>query len=277
FLNKHNVKDVQLGDYVSKEMTVMFSDIRGFTSMAEKMRTRRTFRFINDYLQRISPLVRTRNGFVVKFMGDGMMAVFPFAVEDAIDSAIAQFQAVREYNDQIKSDDSYGFEIEIGIGLHTGHVMTGMIGEPDRIQPDAISDTVNLAARLEGLSKVYGASLIISEAVRTQLQDPDRYHLRFLDRVIVKGRTKSIEIYEVIDAESAQRQQEKLQALEKFEAGIKAYGDRDLVAAHAHFSAIRAQYPQDKTAELYEQRVHQLMAEGIPENWDGVWAFNHKR
>ncbi|MEM6838254.1 MAG: adenylate/guanylate cyclase domain-containing protein [Cyanobacteria bacterium P01_C01_bin.120] len=277
FLNKQSVREVQLGDYISKEMTVMFSDIRGFTNMAEKMRTRRTFRFINEYLQRISPLVRTQNGFVVKFMGDGMMAVFPFAVEDAIDSAIAQFQAVREYNSQLKTDDNYGFEIEIGIGLHTGHVMAGMIGEPDRIQPDAISDTVNLAARLEGLSKVYGASLIISDTVRAQLRDSERYHLRFLDRVIVKGRTKPIEIYEVIDAECEQRQQEKLQVLEKFEAGIRAYSDRDLVAAHAHFSAIQAQYPQDKTAKLYEQRITQLMAEGIPDNWDGVWAFSRKR
>jgi len=277
FLNKESVKEVQLGDYISKEMTVMFSDIRGFTSMAEKMRARGTFNFINTYLQRISPMVRAHHGFVVKFIGDGMMAVFPYAVEDAIDSAIAQFEQVREYNQQIEPDARKTFAIEIGIGLHTGHVMAGMIGEPDRIQPDAISDTVNLAARLEGLSKVYGTSLIISEAVCSRLKDPDRYHLRFLDRVIVKGRTQSIAIYEVLEAEPAERQREKLQTLTQFEAGIKAYGDRDLVAAQAHFTAIRAQYPQDKTVTLYEQRLHQLLEEGIPEDWDGVWAFNDKR
>jgi len=123
-----------LGDYISKEMTVMFSDIRGFTSMAEKMRARGTFNFINTYLQRISPMVRAHHGFVVKFIGDGMMAVFPYAVEDAIDSAIAQFEQVREYNQQIEPDARKTFAIEIGIGLHTGHVMAGMIGEPDRIQ-----------------------------------------------------------------------------------------------------------------------------------------------
>ena len=277
FLNKESVKEVQLGDYISKDMTVMFSDIRGFTSMAEQMRARGTFNFINNYLQRISPMVRMKNGFVVKFIGDGMMAVFPYGVEDAIDSAIAQFQQVREYNQQIDPNARHPFEIEIGIGLHTGHVMAGMIGEPDRIQPDAISDTVNLAARLEGLSKVYGASLIISETVRSRLQDLDRYHLRFLDRVIVKGRTRSIAIYEVLEAEPAERRQAKLQTLSKFEAGIQAYSDRDLATAGDHFTAICAQYPHDKTAALYAQRIHQLLEEGIPEDWDGVWAFTYKR
>jgi adenylate cyclase len=277
FLNKDSVQAVELGDHISKEMTVLFSDIRGFTRLAETMRARQTFRFINTYLQRISPLVRTHNGFVVKFIGDGMMAIFPYAVEDAIDSAIAQFQGVRDYNQHLDPDARQTFEIEIGIGLHTGHVMAGMIGEPDRIQPDAISDTVNLAARLEGLSKVYGASLIISEAVYKRLQDRDRYQLRFLDRVIVKGRTQSIAIYEVLDAEPEARRREKLATLTTFEAGIKAYGDRDWDTAHGHFTTILEQCPQDKTAELYQQRIRQLMEEGIPENWDGVWAFTHKR
>jgi adenylate cyclase len=277
FLNKDSVQAVELGDHISKEMTVLFSDIRGFTRLAETMRARQTFRFINTYLQRISPLVRTHNGFVVKFIGDGMMAIFPYAVEDAIDSAIAQFQGVRDYNQHLDPEARQTFEIEIGIGLHTGHVMAGMIGEPDRIQPDAISDTVNLAARLEGLSKVYGASLIISEAVYKRLQDRDRYQLRFLDRVIVKGRTQSIAIYEVLDAEPEARRREKLATLATFEAGIKAYGDRDWDTAHGHFTTILEQCPQDKTAELYQQRIRQLMEEGIPENWDGVWAFTHKR
>ena len=275
FLNKQSVTEVQLGDYISKEMTVMFSDIRGFTSMAEKMRARGTFNFINTYLQRISPTVRTHNGFVVKFIGDGMMAVFPYSVEDAIDSAIAQFQQVHEYNQEI--DTNKGFAIEIGIGLHTGHVMAGMIGEPDRIQPDAVSDTVNLAARLEGLSKVYGAALIISEAVRTRLKDLDRYHLRFLDQVIVKGRTKSIAIYEVLEAEPCDRRLHKLHTLDDFEAGIKAYNELDFETAKQRFAKVCDRHPEDKTAQLYNQRIHHLLEDGVPEDWDGVWAFNHKR
>ncbi|MEM9005075.1 MAG: adenylate/guanylate cyclase domain-containing protein [Cyanobacteria bacterium P01_F01_bin.86] len=275
FLRKQNVKEVQLGDHVSKDMAVMFSDIRGFTSLAEQMSPPALFDFINSYLQKISPVVQSHRGFVVKFLGDGMMAVFPYHVEDAIDAAITQLHRVQDYNQQAQLDPS--FEIKIGIGIHAGHVMAGMIGEPDRIQPDAISDTVNLAARLEGLSKVYGAALLISESVRFRLVAHDRYQLRFLDRVIVKGRTEPIAIYEVLNAATELQQRYKQQTLETFEAGIKAYNELDLVAAQTHFADVIAQNPEDKTAKLYEERVHFLKEHGAPQPWNGVWAFNHKR
>ena len=277
FMKKQSVTEVRLGDHVSKEMTVMFSDIRGFTNMAEKMKARKTFQFINTYLQRISPLVRTHSGFVVKYMGDGMMAVFPYAAENAIDSAIAQFQKVQEHNQQIDTQSPSTFAIEIGIGLHFGKVMAGMIGEPDRIQPDALSDTVNLAARLEGLSKVYGAALIISETVRRQLKDHDRYQLRFLDRVIVKGRTEDIAVYEVLDAEPDVRRRQKLETLPAFEAGITAYTNQDLDTAAKHFHTVCTQHPQDKTAQLYQQRIQYFLREGMPKNWNGAWELDHKR
>ena len=233
------------------------------------------FNFINTYVQRIAPEVRSHNGFVVKFIGDGVMAVFPYRVEDAIDAAITQFKQVQDYNHQ-RQQAGY-FAIEVGIGLHAGHVMAGMIGEPDRIQPDAVSDTVNLAARLEGMSKVYGAALVISDAVVARMKDRDRYQLRFLDRVIVKGRTKSISIYEVLEAETDMRRSLKQQTLATFEAGIQAYSDRDLTAAKAHFATVLAQNPEDKTAQMYEQRVSLLIEQGVPQDWDGVWAFNQKR
>ena len=275
FLRKQSVAEIKLGDHVSRDMAVMFSDIRGFTSLAEKIAPQEVFNFINTYVQRIAPEVRSHNGFVVKFIGDGVMAVFPYRVEDAIDAAIAQFKQVQDYNHQ-RQQAGY-FAIEVGIGLHAGHVMAGMIGEPDRIQPDAVSDTVNLAARLEGMSKVYGAALVISDAVVARMKDRDRYQLRFLDRVIVKGRTKSISIYEVLEAETDMRRSLKQQTLATFEAGIQAYSDRDLTAAKAHFATVLAQNPEDKTAQMYEQRVSLLIEQGVPQDWDGVWAFNQKR
>ena len=275
FLNKQSVLEVELGDHVSKDMAVMFSDIRGFTSLAEKMAPQEVFDFINTYLQRISPEVRTHHGFVVKFIGDGVMAVFPESVEDAIDAAIAQLQRVQDYNQQRQRDGQ--FAIEIGIGLHVGHVMAGMIGELNRVQPDAVSDTVNLAARLEGLSKVYGADLIISEAVRNRLVDCDRYQLRFLDRVIVKGRTEPIAIYEVMDAEPEMERVLKGETLAAFESGIQAYSDLELAAAQTRFATVLSQNPEDKTAQLYEQRVRFLIEQGAPQDWNGVWAFTYKQ
>ena len=274
FLRKKSVTEIRLGDHVSKEMAVMFSDIRGFTSMAEKMPPQVLFDFINAYLQRICPEVRTRRGFVVKFLGDGMMAVFPYSVEDGVDAAIAQLQRVQEYNQQLQSGN---FAIEIGIGMHVGHVMAGMIGEHDRIQPDAVSDAVNLAARLEGLSKVYGTALLISEAVRVRLTNRDRYQLRFLDQVIVKGRSEPIAIYEVLDAETETKRLLKQQTLAIFEAGIQAYNDLDLAAAQAYFAKVLTHNPEDRTAHLYQERVRFLKEQGIPQNWNGVWTFTQKR
>ena len=152
-----------------------------------------------------------------------------------------------------------------------------MIGELNRVQPDAVSDTVNLAARLEGLSKVYGADLIISEAVRNRLVDCDRYQLRFLDRVIVKGRTEPIAIYEVMDAEPEMERVLKGETLAAFESGIQAYSDLELVTAQARFATVLSQNPEDKTAQLYEQRVRFLIDQGAPQDWNGVWAFTYKQ
>ncbi|PSN17273.1 diguanylate cyclase, partial [filamentous cyanobacterium CCP5] len=222
FLQKESVTEIVLGDHVSREMAVMFSDIRYFTSLAEKMTPPEIFSFINDYLRQISPEIRAQNGFVVKFIGDGMMAVFPERVEDAIEAGIIQFQRVRDYNAERQRQGQV--PIDIGISIHVGHLMLGMIGEHNRIQGDALSDTVNLAARLEGITKVYGASLLISEAVRSQLPVPYPYQLRFLDRVIVKGRSEPIAIYEVLDAEIEPVRRLKQDTLPAYERGIAAYG-----------------------------------------------------
>jgi len=274
FLNKDNVTDIELGDHVSQDMTVMFSDIRGFTSLAEKIAPQEVFDFINTYLQRISPEVRKHHGFVVKYLGDGVMAVFPHRIEDAIDAAIAQFRQVEDYNQQRQAAGE--FAIEIGIGLHAGRVMTGMIGEQDRIQPDAVSDAVNLAARLEGLSKVYGCGLIVSEAVCRRLPVPHPYHLRFLDRTVVKGRSEPIAVYEVLDAEAPAKRRLKLQTLPDFETAMQAYLRNDFKTAQTYFERVVAQNPDDKTALLYCQRVEQMREEGTPQDWDGVWIAGQK-
>jgi len=276
FLDKQSVTEIKLGEHVSKDMTVMFSDIRGFTSMAEEMDPQEVFDFINAYLRRISPEVRTHHGFVVKFIGDGVMAVFPEAVEDAIDAAIAQLQEIQHFNQARRQNGTAQppkRDIEIGIGLHAGHVMAGMIGENNRMQADAVSDTVNLAARLEGLSKVYGATLIISEAVRVRLVSPDRYRLRSLGRVVVRGRSRAIEIHEVLDAESASRRHLKQKTLPHYEAGIRAYYDRNLAAAQVHFDSVCDQDPSDRTAQLYRERIRALRTQGMPPEWDGAWVF----
>ncbi|WP_008308204.1 cache domain-containing protein [Leptolyngbya sp. PCC 6406] len=272
---KRDVTEVQLGDYISQTMTVMFADIRQFTGLVERMSPGALAEFMNNYLQRISPEIRGHRGIVVKFIGDSIMAVFPEAVEDGIAAALAQFDQVRAYNTEGIGPGH--IPVKIGIGLHTGPMMLGIIGEPTRMQGDALSDTVNLAARLEGLSKVYSAPLVISEEVFNQLSDPQRFPLRFLDRVMVKGRRGSLDIYEVLGAEEPDLRSRKLASLEEFATGVQCYRDRDWTGARHCFNRVLQINPEDGAAQIYMDRLEILMTEGVPPDWDGVWVFKQKR
>jgi hypothetical protein len=181
---------------------------------------------------------------------------------------------VQQYNQQRKTEGL--LPIDVGIGIHVGHMMVGMVGEHNRIQGDAFSDNVNLTARLEGLTKFYGVSLLISEDVLTRLSHPDQYKIRFLDRAIVKGRNEPIAVYEVLDAQPAETCLLKLQTQADFDQGIQAYCQGQLDRARDAFHEVLAANPADKTASLYLKRIDVLADQGIPENWTGVWSFSEK-
>jgi adenylate cyclase len=274
FLRKTSITDVRLGDHVSKVMAVMFSDIRSFTTLSETMTPKDNFAFVNAYLKRVSPEIRNHHGLIVKFLGDGLMAVFPEAADDAVASGIAMLAAVDQYN-QYRATKGYQ-PILVGIGVHVGQMMLGMVGEENRMQGDAFSDTVNLTARLEGLTKFYGVSLLISEQALAHLSHPENYQIRFLDRAIVKGRNEPIAVYEILDAEADDVRRLKLQTQEDFERGLAGYRAGDLATAKTYFEQALATHPTDKTVQLYLERVHILSQRQIPENWDGVWTFSEK-
>ena len=274
FLKKDSVTQLQLGDHVSKEMAVMFSDIRSFTTLSERMTPQEIFNFVNAYLKWVSPEIYRANGFIVKYLGDGVMAAFPDCVDDAIEAGIAKQRKVREYNQERLAQGQV--PIAIGIGVHVGHMMVGLIGEANRMQGDTLSDTINLTSRLEGLTKLYGVSLLISEDVRNKMSHPERYWLRFLDRAVVKGRSESISVYEVLDAESDEIRALKLRTLTDFEQGIQQYRQREFMQAKHSFEQVLAIHPQDKTALIYLERINQCLREGVPEDWSGVWAFTQK-
>lgn len=274
FLAKQDVTEVELGDHVSKDMAILFSDIRSFTSLSEKMTPQETFDFINDYLQRVSPQIRAHNGVIVKFLGDGVMAVFPDRVEDAIDAALAQIRALEDYNQQRQQVGE--FPIHIGLGIHIGHMMVGIVGEENRIQGDALSDNVNLTARLEGLTKYYGVPLLVSEDVLKKLPDSHAYQVRFLDRAIVKGRTEPIAVYEIVDAEPETVQVLKSETLTTFNQGVQQYQLGQFSVASQFFQAVLAQNPNDQTAQVYLERIQFLTDQGIPTPWTGVWSFTQK-
>lgn len=274
FLDKSNVTDIELGDHVSKEMAILFSDIRAFTSLSEKMTPQESFNFINHYLQSISPPIRQHNGVIVKFLGDGVMAVFPGGADDAVSAALQKLHHVAQFNAERAAAGH--FPIQIGMGIHIGHMMVGIVGEETRMQADTLSDIVNLTARLEGLTKYYGVPLLISEDVLRKLQHPECYHTRFLDRAIVQGRTEAIAIYEVFDAEPDPIQHLKQQTLHDFEQALEHYRQGKPTAARPFLENVLAVNPGDRTAILYLERIALLEETGVPLKWDGIWTFTQK-
>lgn len=274
FLGKDSIVDVNLGDYVCKEMAILFSDIRSFTTISEKMTPQEIFDFINTYLSYVSPEIRAHDGIIVKFLGDGLMAVFPNGADQAISGGIAKARKVEEYN-QIRRKNGL-LPINIGIGIHLGNMMLGMIGESTRMGGDILSDNVNLAARLEGLTKYYGVTFIISENVLNRLKNPEKYQIRFLDQVIVKGRTEAIKIYDVLDAEIESIKIAKLKTLLYFESALEYYRQGNFLSAKNKFIEVLNVNPADRAVHLYLERIENLSKTENLENWSGVWTFENK-
>jgi class 3 adenylate cyclase len=272
FLGKESFVDIRLGDQVEKEMTVLFSDIRSFTEISETMTPKENFDFINYYLGYMEPVIRTNNGFIDKYIGDSIMALFSESAEDAINAAIEMRIKLSQFNQVM---DQFGRPtINSGIGIHTGILMLGVVGGEGRMDGTVISDAVNLAARLEGLTKVYGGSVIISQDTLIKLKNPAQYHYRFLDIVKVKGKKEAVYIFEVIDGDPEDIRQLKIQTREQFADGINFYKSGSFEKACGRFKAIMQINPHDKAASVYYARCLKFAERGVPDNWDGIQTIS---
>lgn len=274
FLERGSITDISLGDFVTGEMTVMFSDLRGFTTISESMTSRENFDFVNAYLGRVCPPIRQHNGFIIKYLGDGIHAIFPRSADDGVQAGIAKLEQVTEYNEHRRSKNR--MPIAIGVGVNTGPMMVGMVGERHRMQGDAFSDDVNLTARLEGLTKFYHVSFIISAATYTHLADPSRYQIRFLDRVLVKGKQKPLDLYEVYDADPPLMRQLKQETQEAYEKALRFYYERDFAAAQSILFQVLQRNPRDKVAWQHLVKATQLAETGAPAGWSGVTVMTEK-
>lgn len=274
FLNRESIVDVHLGDQVQRDMTILFSDIRDFTALSESMNPQENFNFLNAYLGRVSPIIHEHHGFIDKYIGDAIMALFPENVENALQAAIEMRQEVSRYNQQRQEENKR--PINIGIGLHTGSLMLGTIGETRRMEGTVISDAVNLASRLEGLTKLYGVSIIISEQALFSLHQPTRYTFRFLDRVQVQGKKETVAVFEIFDGDPPDMVALKLKTQPAFERGLLHYHSQEFTQAKTFFEDVITQNPQDKAVHLYLKRVNYFSEYGVPPNWEGVEALTEK-
>ena len=274
FLQKKSIIDVQLGDQIQKKMTVMFSDIRDFLILSESMSPQENFNFINSYLVRMEPIIRKHNGFIDKYIGDAVMALFPASANDAVQCSIEMLKQLTAYNKQrqINGDQP----ISIGIGLHTGSLMLGTVGGQSRMDSTVISDAVNLTASIESVTKIYGAPLIVSEQILDELDQTNQYLFRFLGKVQVKGKKKQVSIFEIIDGYPAKVIEMKLKTRAEFEKGLFHYHEREFPEALCHFKQILNVDPGDKAAKLYLKQTQQYLKYGVPTEWDGVEVLTEK-
>ncbi len=273
-LQKESILETRLGDQVSRKMTVMFADIRGWTTLLEKMTPTEAFSFINAYLRRVSPVIKNCNGFIDQFYGDGVMALFPGTPDDAVRAAVAMQAAVADYNGERESE---GFApIGVGIGLHFADLMLGIIGSEDRMQGAVVADAVNLAARIEGLNKMYGSYVSLSKETLFAMKEPNRYRHRFVDKVRVKGREDAVTVYEVFEGYPEGVAGLKEQTKSGFESGLQLYYGKRFSEAGVHFSQVLEQNPTDLAARIYLKRCANYMVQGVPPDWTGVETLLEK-
>jgi two-component system sensor histidine kinase ChiS len=263
-LNKKSIIELQLGEQVQREMTILFSDIRGFTSLSEKMTPQDNFDFINSYLSQMEPVIRQHHGFIDKYIGDGIMALFPNGANDAVRSAIAMLEKLVEYN-QGRQRAGY-HPISIGIGLNTGELMLGTVGGKNRMDGTVISDAVNVASRIEGLTKIYGGALLITEYTYAKLSDPSQHHIRVIDTVKVKGKSEKITVYEVFDMDQPKSIVLKNQTQSDFKKGFMLFHDEQFNDARSFFENVLQVNPNDKAALLYLEHCLKILSMTIPEN-----------
>jgi class 3 adenylate cyclase len=252
YLNKEKIIDVSLGDNAQKEMTVLFSDIRNFTTISEKLSPEENFIFINTYLEIMGPIVREHGGFIDKYIGDAIMALFPHA-DDAVKTAVAMLQQIPNCGNGEYLNDT---ALRIGIGLNTGHLMLGTIGETGRMEGTVISDAVNMASRIEGLSKEYGANLLISQATMNRLKHPEEFKYRCIGHIQVKGKTDKVTVYEIFNCDADLLAAAKLETREWFEEAVNLYEAGELEQSCALFKRCLEKAPNDAAVSIFLARCN---------------------
>ncbi len=267
-IGKESISELKLGDHVSKNVTVMFADIRDYTPLSEQMTPEENFKFVNAFLGRLGPYVRQNRGFINQFLGDGFMAIFPYSENYALKAAIEIQHKLNEYNGERKKLGRK--PIQLGIGMNAGPLIMGIIGDDTRTDPATISDTVNTASRMEGLTKHYGVNIIVSEAFIQRLENRAHLHFRYLGKVRVKGKEKVTGIYECFEGDEPEAQSLKLITLEIFEKGIHFFLEGNFKEACVQFQYVLEENEADKVTQYFFKKCTSFIQNGAPDQWSGI-------
>lgn len=261
-LGHQYITDIKLGDQVERVVTVLFSDIRDFTTLSEQMSPEENFKFVCSFNERIGPIIRNHRGFINQYLGDAIMAIFPESASDALAAAVEMQIAVQVFNKEREQNNLP--VIQIGVGMHTGPLIMGITGDKDRMDATTISDTVNTASRIESVTKQFKAGIILSDATLKEIDNKDQFHFRYLGPVQLKGKQAPIDIHECFSGSSQTELQKKLDTLSAFNEGVSLYLNKDYNQANNNFQKVLDAHPNDRTAKfLHSNTKEYLQTENV--------------
>ncbi|PRP74121.1 putative ATPase [Planoprotostelium fungivorum] len=263
-LHVTTITDIRLGKAIEKEMTIIFVDIRSFTTLSEGLTPEENFQFINQYLSTIGPIIRKFRGFIDKFMGDGTLALFPTNSTDALLASLEIQAATSNF-------EFLGRQIRVGVGVNTGNVMLGILGEDQRMTCDVISSAVNISSRLEELTKHYQCKVIASEDT---IISSKNLVTRELDHVKVMGIKHPVNIYEVMCTVNNARD-EQYELRDEFKRARELYNQKEFDTSMEVFSGLHEKFG-DQASKIFAERCKDLIAKPPQEEWTDVFEFTHK-
>lgn len=254
-------------------VTILFADIRNFTTICEMLTPSQSLEFLNKYLGIMNVIIEKHNGLVDKFTGDGLMALFgaPIASEnDATNAVLAALEIASTIKE--KSDNDLGIQIEVGIGINTAKVIAGNIGSESRLNYTVLGDGVNLASRFEGLTKRYRVPIVVGEDT---YQTADGFIYRELDQVRPKGKKLAVRIFEPIALDGT-LEQHALDTISKYKSGLEAFRDKRWAEAESIFADIQSIPTYERLSEIYIGYIENLRKKDSNDDWDGVFNLYEK-
>lgn len=259
-------------------VSILFSDVRNFTSMSERLGPRETVSLLNEYFEKMVDVVLQREGILDKYIGDAIMALFgsPFTGPQDADNAVAcacdMVSALRKLN-LLRTAKGHA-PIDIGIGIATGDVVVGNIGSPRRMEYTVIGDAVNLASRLESATKNYGVRLLLAEGTVAALKA--RVPVREIDRIRVKGKDRAVTVYEAIGHHDEHSFPRLAACVPLYSAGIEAFRARQWRRGMEAFEQVLGSNPHDRPSQIHIERCAHYLDHPPAAQWDGVWTLNDK-
>ena len=269
-LERDSIIDIELGDSVEREMAVMFTDMRFYSSITERLDPRTNFDFVSGYFRRIGPHVQENGGVVNTFLGDGLMALFPGgqAPQDAIRASVEMQLDLDRFNAERASRGAE--PVRTGIGLHVGDLVLGILGDRYRRAGNVVSDAVNTASRIEGLTGHYGIRIAASREIIDRLPDPSELRHREIDRVRVKGRDRPVSVCEVFAADPQEEADLKAQTLDTFGEALAELRYGNFGHARVGFAEVLRANPRDTAADVLLRRCDRFARDGLPQDWEGM-------